>query len=87
VQHYDLRMNTEESCPVLLGALRLAKARVTGDDLDAKDRQLERIADMTVRLRLVAPPGDIRRPTAAELTELLGDPDDAELRAAIRAWA
>ena len=86
MQHYDLRMNTEESRPVLLGALRLAKTRVTGDDLDGKERQRERLSDMMVRLRLDAPPGDSRRPAAAELTELLGDPGDAELRAAIKAW-
>lgn len=84
--HYDLHMDTEESRPVLLGALRLAKERVTGDDPTAKERQRERISDMIARLRLNTAPGDDRRPTAAELTELLGDPDDGELRAAIRAW-
>jgi hypothetical protein len=72
---------------VIVPALRLARERVTGDDPDAKEREREALADMIVRVRMhgVMGPG-VTRPTAAELTEILGDPDDGDLRKALAAW-
>lgn len=72
---------------VIIPALRLARERVTGDDVDAKERRREALADMIIRTRMhgVMGPG-VARPTAQELKEALGDPDDGDLRKALAAW-
>jgi hypothetical protein len=68
---------------VIIEALKLERERVTGDDVDAKERRREELADAMVRVQMHA---NVSRPTAEELTSLLGDPDDGELRRAIAAW-
>jgi hypothetical protein len=82
-------MDTESENPprdVIVAALLLAKERLTGE-LDVKEIQRERIADLIVRAALY---GDNQsqpeRPTAADFTQVLGDPDDRLLREAISAW-
>jgi hypothetical protein len=74
-------MDIEEAGTVILGALRLAKERVTGE-LDEKERRRERLADLIVRMPL----DEKARPTQEDLTEALGNPDDGKIRAAISIW-
>jgi hypothetical protein len=71
---------------VIVSALKLARERVTGDDPEAKERRREALADMVIRVQTHGVLNQAPRPTAEELTALLGDPDDGELRKAIAAW-
>lgn len=75
-------MQREEARNVIVSALWLARERVTGD-LDEKEIARERLADLMVRMGT----GMENPPTAADLTDALGDPGDDEIRAAIRAWS
>lgn len=70
---------------VIVAALRLARERATGD-LEAKERRREALADMIIRVRMHDAMNQVPRPTAEELKEILGDPDDGDLRKAIAAW-
>jgi hypothetical protein len=86
---YDSAMTEEEGVPpedVIVSALKLARERVTGDDADAKQRRREELADMIIRVQMHGSIDRVPRPTAEELTALLGDPDDGELRRALAAW-
>jgi hypothetical protein len=74
-------MDIEEAGTVIIGALKLAKERVTGE-LDEKERRRERLADLIVRMPL----DEEARPTQEDLTEVLGNPDDGKIRAAISIW-
>ena len=71
---------------VILPALRLARERVTGDDPEAKERRRGELADMIIAVRMHGSLAQTPRPTAGELTALLGDPDDEDLRRALAAW-
>lgn len=71
---------------VIVAALRLARERVTGDDPEAKERRREELADAAVRVRTHHAVTHVSKPTAEELTSLLGDPDDGDLRRALAAW-
>lgn len=82
VPHYDYNMQRNEARKVITSALWLAKERVTGD-LDAKEIRRERLSDLIVRMGV----GMENRPTAGDLTEALGDPDDGEIREAVRVWS
>jgi hypothetical protein len=72
---------------VIAAALSLERERVTGDDVDAKERRREKLADMIIRVKMHGSISQVPRPTAQELTDLLRDPDDGELRRALAAWA
>jgi hypothetical protein len=71
---------------VIVSALKLARERVTGDDPEAKERRREALADMVIRVQMHGALDQVPRPTADELTALLGDPDDGDLRKALAAW-
>lgn len=71
---------------VIVSALRLARERVTGEDPEAKERRREALADMVIRVQMHSALNQVPRPTKAELTEILGDPDDGDLRRALEAW-
>lgn len=82
-------MTDEAGAPpteVIVSALRLARERVTGDDPEAKERKREALADMIIRVQMHSALNQVPRPTKAELTEILGDPDDGVLRKALAAW-
>lgn len=72
---------------VIVSALKLARERVTGDDPEAKERRREELADMVIRVQMHGALNQVPRPTAEELTALLGDPGDGDLRRALAAWA
>jgi hypothetical protein len=81
-------METEkEQTPadVIVAALRLAKERVTGEPQE-KERRREELADMINKVQMHDVITLVPRPTADELKEILGDPDDGKLRKAIAAW-
>ena len=69
----------------IVAALRLARERVTGDLAD-KERRREALSDMIIKVQMHDSIGMVPRPTAAELSRILGDPDDGELRRALGAW-
>jgi hypothetical protein len=71
---------------VIVSALKLARERVTGDDQEAKERKREELADMIIRVQMHGALNQVPRPTAQELTALLGDPDDGALRRALASW-
>lgn len=72
---------------VIVAALRLARERATGD-MAEKEIRRERLADLALRAVLYAgDPGDPGRPTADDLRDVLGDPDDKGLRDALKAWS
>lgn len=71
---------------VIVSALKLARERLTGDDLEAKERKREELADMVIRVQMHGYLDQVSRPTAEELIALLGDPDDGDLRRALAAW-
>jgi hypothetical protein len=75
-------MQREEARKVITSALRLARERVTGG-LDEKEVRRERLSDLMARMDA----GTGQRPTGDDLTDALGDPDDNEVREAIRAWS
>jgi hypothetical protein len=75
-------MQRDQARKVITSALWLAKERVTGE-LDEKEITRERLADLSVRMGT----GMESPPSAADLTEALGDPDDGEVREAIRVWS
>jgi hypothetical protein len=74
-------MDTAEAGEIILGALKLARERVTGDP-DEKEIRRERLADLIARIRV----GGSARPSAGDLKDALGDPDDSEIRTALAAW-
>jgi hypothetical protein len=78
-----MAMDREHARDVIIATLKLAKERVTGD-LDQKEIRRERLADLIVRMDL-----EDDTPTAQDLAEMLGDPDDGEpeLRRAMAAWS
>jgi len=79
----------QENSPqdVILGALRLAKERVIGE-LEPKEIARERLADLIVRVGMYGgTPAAAERPTAADIAEALGYPEDRNLGKALRAWA
>jgi ethanolamine utilization microcompartment shell protein EutL len=71
---------------VIVSALKLARERVTSDDPEAKERRREALADMVIRVQMHGALNQVPRPTAGELREILGDPDDGDLRRALEAW-
>jgi hypothetical protein len=71
---------------VIVAALFLAGERMTGDDLEVKMRRRQALADTALRVQAHDSVTQVHRPTAEELTGLLGDPDDGELRRALAAW-
>jgi hypothetical protein len=83
---YDCSMQQEmqrdEARKVITSALWLAKERVTGE-ISPKEIARERLSDLIVRMGV----GMEGRPTGADLTEALGDPDDREVREAVRVWS
>lgn len=80
VPPYAFPVDIVQAQDIIDGALKLARERVTGE-LDAKTARRERLSSLIVR---VSSPE--ARPSAAELTEALGDPDDREVREALREW-
>lgn len=76
------QMQRDEARKVITSALWLAKERVVGE-LNAKEIDRERLADLSVRMGI----GMESPPSAADLTEALGNPDDGEIRQAIRVWS
>ena len=76
------KMQRDEARKVLTSALWLAKERVVGE-LNEKEITRERLADLSVRMGT----GMDNPPSAADLAEALGDPDDGEIREAIRVWS
>lgn len=79
---------TTEKSPadIIIAALRLARERVVADTIEGK--QAERAGlDGAIRSMLVYKDTGQGGPAAQELRELLGDPDDAEIRHALDAWA
>jgi hypothetical protein len=80
-------MSTESPADVIIGALRLARERVTGDDPDEKEQRREQLADLMVRVQMHdGGNGTGERPTTQELTKALGDPDDGKIRSALHSW-
>jgi hypothetical protein len=75
-------MDRREAREVITGALKTARERVVGE-LDAKEIQRERLADLIVRMDQ----GAGSKPTAEDIRDALGDPDDGRLRRAIEAWS
>lgn len=80
-------MNDEPS-EVIVSALRLARERVTGNDLEEKISRRMQLTDLITRAQLAPGAGlfGTTRPSAAELREALGDPDDKALRDALAGW-
>ena len=73
----------------LIEALKLTRERITGDSVEAKQDRWDRmsLAIASVRDYLdggARVGGD--RPSAADLRELLGDPDDKATRDALANW-
>lgn len=69
----------------LIDALVLARERVTGDDLSAKQARRDEIKDLTSRMYLYMD-ADREKPSAAELSAVLGE-DDRSIRQDLNAWA
>lgn len=74
---------TDLAAEVILGALRLARERVTGEDPEDKKQRRGSLEDLIARMPAVSRPA---RPTVTELTDALGDPGDSLLRRALAAW-
>ncbi|MCW2929999.1 MAG: hypothetical protein JWM19_961 [Actinomycetia bacterium] len=68
----------------LIDALVLARERVTGDDLAAKQARRDKIKDLTGRMYLYMDAGR-EKPSTAELREVLGD-DDRYVRHDLSEW-
>ena len=86
---YDSAMAEQEGVTpanVIIASLELARERVTGDDLSAKENRRQELKDAIDRMKMHESIKYVHRPTAAELTALLGDPDDGVLRKALAAW-
>lgn len=75
-------MQRDEARKILVSALWLARERATGEP-GQKEIVRERLSDLMGRMGI----GMDARPTGADLTEALGDPDDGEIREAIRVWS
>lgn len=69
---------------VIIGALQLARERVTGDDLAAKARKRQELVSALEQVRAWQGGGG-DKPDAARLRELLGDPDDRVIRVSLAA--
>lgn len=68
----------------LRAALRQAGSVVTGTPQE-KAARLQLLGELEAAIRL-APPGQDPAPSAAELREVLGDPDDRRIRKALRTY-
>lgn len=79
-------MTKLEAAGVLANALMLARDRVTGETLEAKQKKRDLLKDAVSRVYLWQD-GDGPAPPAAELRELLGDPGDARIREALETLA
>lgn len=80
-----MTMSAREAAGVLAGALRLAAVRVTGDDPDAKRDRRDALRNAAAGIDMMA--AVIEDPvTADQVRDLLGDPDDREVRQALEAW-
>jgi hypothetical protein len=75
-------MITDDDRKTLNQALGLACERVTGDDVRWKRERKQHIISLMTHVTAGVKP----QPTAAELRDALGDPDDRELRRILDAW-
>ena len=71
---------------ILIDALMLARERVTADTLAEKQSKRDAIKAAVNGLHQWEDGDPGAKPTAAQLRELLGDPDDREIRRALEAW-
>ena len=73
---------------LIMDALALKAERTVGPDVQEKARERGHLLDLRNLVESTArgdDPGSLR-PTAAELRDALGDPDDKELREALASW-
>jgi hypothetical protein len=71
----------------ITAALQLARQRVTAPDLGEKDAKRAKLDELIVRMNIGPGSGpDYERPTADELRDALGDPDEADIRHALDEW-
>lgn len=70
----------------VLMALLVARERVTGDDLQEKQKRRDRLKLAISGVYAVIDGDQSGRPSAAELREMLGDPDDKDIRLALDRW-
>ena len=80
-----MTMTARQAADVLIRELRLAAERVTGEDPQAKRDRRKALRNAAAGIDLKAGFLD-HGVTAAEARELLGDPDDREVRQALEAW-
>jgi hypothetical protein len=69
----------------IVQALQLARERVVDPDLGEKDAKRAKLDELIVRMS-VQPGAGYERPTAAELRDALGDPDETDIRHALDEW-
>lgn len=83
-----MSQETTENSPAdtIISALRLARERVVADTAEGKERNRAGL-DRAIRSMLVHKDTGQGGPSAQELRELLGDPDDREIRHALESWA
>lgn len=67
-------------------ALLLKRERVTGDTIADKDAQRSTLDALILRLSTPSDAPGMGRPTADELRDALGDPDEADIRHALDQW-
>jgi hypothetical protein len=79
-------MSPEDEATTIIDALQLARERVTGDDLAVKQEKRDRLKTTISRVYAFLDGDFAAQPSASELRELLGDPDDKELRASLDRW-
>ncbi len=72
------------STGIIIGALQLARERVTGDDHEVKLRRREDLLGALEQVRGWQDGGG-GKPDVARIRELLGDPDDRPIRDALAA--
>lgn len=71
---------------ILLDALMLARERVTASTLAEKQAKRDAIKAAVSGMHQWEDGEGSAKPPAAQLRELLGDPDDHEIRRALEAW-
>lgn len=75
-----------EAARTIIGALKLARERVTGDSISAKQDQRDDLKQAIGEMMMWQDTGEGGL-TSGELRVLLGDPEDKKIRQALEDWA
>jgi hypothetical protein len=70
---------------IIIGALQVARERVTADTIAEKQRRRDDLKSAIDAMYYYLETGQ-DKPSAADLRELLGDPDDKTIREALQHW-